>query len=124
MQKCELPRQPHLRVGTAFSNASRLKLDSKRVNLARVDLVSIRLALVCAELGSLSAAARALHCSVSTASYRLSALEEAFGTCLFIRDFEGLRVMPAGEVFLLHAAIVLEQVEVMETKIRALVSQA
>ena len=48
-------------------------------NLARYDLVSIRLAVVCAETGSLSEAARLLHMSLSGASHRLSSLEEALG---------------------------------------------
>ena len=53
--------------------------------LARFDLVSLRLVVLCAELGSLSAAARCAHLSVSGASSRLSRLEQTFGTALFRR---------------------------------------
>jgi DNA-binding transcriptional LysR family regulator len=89
------------------------------VNLARLDLVSVRLAVLCAELGSLSAAARRIHCSLSTASYRLSALEETFGTELFTRDYHGLHTTEAGERFVHHAKAILEHVESMHLQARS-----
>jgi DNA-binding transcriptional LysR family regulator len=85
------------------------------VNLARLDLVSIRLALLCAELGSLSAAARQANCSVSTGSYRLSALEESFGTRLFTRDHNGLTTTAAGARFIEHATAIMEHIDRMAT---------
>ena len=83
------------------------------VNLARVDLVSIRLALLCAELGSLSAAAKSVHCSLSTGSTRLSMLEETLGTPLFVRDHRGLHPTPACKDFVQHAQAILRHVELL-----------
>lgn len=77
-------------------------------NIARMDLVSIRLAVLCADTGSLSAAARRAHCSISTASERLSGLESALGSLLFVRDHRGLRLTAAGSVFVPHARVLLQ----------------
>ncbi|MGE4238817.1 LysR family transcriptional regulator [Ramlibacter sp.] len=89
-------------------------------NLARFDLVSIRLAVLCAELGSLSAAAKEVHCSLSTGSYRLSTLEYSFGKPLFTRDRRGLHPTAAGEVFVRHARHILERVELMTRQVASL----
>ena len=48
-------------------------------NLARFDLVSIRLAVSCAQTGSLTAAARSAHLALAAASRRIRELEEALG---------------------------------------------
>jgi DNA-binding transcriptional LysR family regulator len=77
------------------------------MNLAGVDLVSIRLVVFCAESGSLSAAARRGNMSLSTASHRLSNLEVFFKTRLFERDHRGLQLTEAGAVFVSHAHAVL-----------------
>ncbi|MBT2336611.1 LysR family transcriptional regulator [Variovorax paradoxus] len=90
---------------------------------ARFDLVSIRLALLCAELGSISAAARRVHCSISTASYRLTALERGLGAQLFTRDRRGLRTTRAGELFAKHAIAVLERVHLMNRLVCAAESE-
>jgi DNA-binding transcriptional LysR family regulator len=87
------------------------------MNLARLDLVSLRLAVFCAELGSLSAAADRAHCSISTGSYRLSALEEALGTRLFTRDHTGLHITSAGERLMDYARAILDLIESMETAV-------
>jgi len=78
-----------------------------RFNLARFDLVSIRLAVYCAETGSLSAAARRSHMSLSRASHRLSALESSVGVQLFDRHCHGLRTTSAGEVFVSHGRMLM-----------------
>lgn len=90
-----------------------------KLNPARYDLVSIRMAVLCAELGSLSAAARQVHCSPSTGSYRLGLLEDAVGAMLFVRKPSGLRTTPAGELFVRHARAVLQQVELMNALVQA-----
>lgn len=59
-------------------------------NLARLNLVSLRLVLLCAEEGSLSAAAAAAHLSLSGASARLARLEQTYGRPLFTRHRYGL----------------------------------
>lgn len=88
-------------------------------NPARFDLVAVRLAVLCDELGSLSAAARRIHCSLSTASYRLSCLEDSFGTRLFNRDRRGLHATHAGELFVQHGRAILEHVELMNRLVRS-----
>jgi DNA-binding transcriptional LysR family regulator len=89
------------------------------LNLARFDLVSIRMAVLCAELGSLSAAARQVHCSLSTGSYRLSMLENTLGVALFNRDSRGMHTTAAGEHFLPHARAILQHVELMNRLVRS-----
>src|SRR4051794_10152068 len=76
-------------------------------NLSRLDLVSLRLVMLCAELGSLSAAAGIAHLSVSGASHRLSRIEEAFGVALFVRHGGGLPPTIEGKVVADHADLML-----------------
>lgn len=64
-------------------NASRIGIP---MNLARFDLISIRLVVLCAERGSLAAVAKLAHMSKSAASHRLANLELCFGQQLFHRD--------------------------------------
>jgi molybdenum-dependent DNA-binding transcriptional regulator ModE len=86
-------------------------------NIARFDLVSIRLAVLCAELGTLSAAAKLAHCSISAGSQRLSALEDALGKNLFVRDHRGLQVTEAGELFVRHARTILKHLDVLRQQV-------
>ncbi|WP_171020090.1 LysR family transcriptional regulator [Hydrogenophaga sp. 2FB] len=83
------------------------------INLARFDLVSVRLAVLCADMGSLSAAVKRLHCSLSTGSYRLSMLEDALGTQLFMRDHRGLHLTDTGSLLVHHCRAILVHVELM-----------
>lgn len=80
---------------------------AERMNLAGIDFVSLRLVVLCAELGSLSIAARHAHMSLSCASHRLSTAEEIFGARLFERDHRGLHPTRAGVVFVMHARAIL-----------------
>jgi len=80
-------------------------------NLARFDLVSIRLVVDGAQLGSLSAAARAAHLALAAASRRIRELEEAVGTPLFERHGRGLAPTMAGRVFVRHALELLACVD-------------
>jgi len=68
-----------------------------RYNLARLDLVSIKLAVLCEELGSFSSAARSANMSVSRASRRLNGLEAAIGRSL-LRHCNGLTPTDYGRV--------------------------
>ena len=88
------------------------------VNLARLDLVSIRLAVLCAESGSLSAAARCAGMSLSRASYRLSALESALGMQLFERCPQGLHPTAPGTAFASYGRQLLQLVGQMERHLR------
>lgn len=80
------------------------------VNLARFDLISIRLAIFCAETGSLSTAARRANMSLSRASYRLSTLEDCLGQRLFNRHPQGMELTRAGAVLVSHGQQLLRTI--------------
>ena len=80
-------------------------------NLARFDLVSIRLAVACAQSGSLTAAAREVHLALAAASRRLRELETALGDSLFDRHARGLSPTAAGRVFVKHGLTLLQTME-------------
>lgn len=80
-------------------------------NLARFDLVSIRLAVACAQTGSLTAAARGSHLALAAASRRLRELEHALGDTLFERHPRGLSTTAAGRVFVKHGLTLLQSME-------------
>lgn len=77
-------------------------------NLARFDLVSIRLAVACVQTGSLSAAAREANLALAAASRRLRELESALGDTLFERHTRGLTPTAAGRVFVKHGLTLLQ----------------
>ena len=80
-------------------------------NLARFDLVSIRLAVTCAQAGSLTAAARDSHLALAAASRRIKELESALGDTLFERRARGLLPTPAGRVFVKHGLTLLQTMD-------------
>ncbi|WP_332778422.1 LysR family transcriptional regulator [Polaromonas sp.] len=80
-------------------------------NLARFDLVSIRLAVACAQTGSLTAAARDSHLALAAASRRIRELEAALGDALFERHARGLLPTAAGRVFVKHGLTLLQTME-------------
>lgn len=80
-------------------------------NLARFDLVSIRLAVACAQSGSLTAAAREAHLALAAASRRVRDLEQALGEPLFERHARGLAATAAGRVFVKHGLALLQTLD-------------
>lgn len=92
-------------------------------NIARFDLVTMRLAVLCAESGSLSSAAKRAHCSISAGSQRLSALEATLGGPLFVRDHRGLRPTDVGRLFVAHAKVILNELEVLKARVSAVVRE-
>ncbi|MDP3796334.1 MAG: LysR family transcriptional regulator [Polaromonas sp.] len=86
-------------------------------NLARFDLVSIRLAVACAQSGSLTAAARDSHLALAAASRRLRELEDALGDPLFERHARGLLPTAAGRVFVKHGLTLLQTMEQLGTEL-------
>ena len=80
-------------------------------NLARFDLISIRLAVACAQTGSLTAAARENHLALAAASRRLRELEEALAMPLFERHAKGLKATAAGRLFVKHGLTLLQTLE-------------
>lgn len=89
-----------------------------RYNLARFDFVSIRLAVACAQTGSLTAAARDCHLALSAASRRIKDLEAASGSPLFERRSSGLEPTESGRAFVRHG---LELLQTMDTLVADLV---
>ena len=81
------------------------------MNLSRLDLTSLRLALACARTGSLTSAALELHLAPAAASRRLRELEATLGSALFERHARGLRVTSAGEVMVRHGLVLLQHLE-------------
>ena len=81
------------------------------MNLSRLDLTSLRLALACARTGSLTAAAQDMHLAAAAASRRLKELENTVGSALFERHARGLRVTAAGEVLVRHGLALLQHLE-------------
>ena len=84
-----------------------------RYNLARFDLVSIRLVVDCVQHGSLSAAAREAHLALAAASRRIRELEDAVGEPLFERHGRGVLPTAAGRVFARHGVALLQSLEQM-----------
>ena len=82
-------------------------------NLARFDLVTIRLAVSCAQTGSLTAAARGAHLALAAASRRIRELEDALGEPLFERHARGLTPTAAGQVFMKHGLSLLQTMELL-----------
>ncbi|MEP6792227.1 MAG: LysR family transcriptional regulator [Ramlibacter sp.] len=83
------------------------------MNLARFDLVSIRLAVACAQSGSLTAAAREAHLALAAASRRIRELEDALGDPLFERHARGLSPTPAGRIFVKHGLTLLQTMDLL-----------
>lgn len=80
-------------------------------NLARFDFVSVRLAVACAQTGSLTAAARDCNIVLAAASRRIRELEAALGDTLFERHSRGLAPTPAGRAFVRHGLVLLGELD-------------
>ena len=80
-------------------------------NLARFDFVSIRLAVLCAQTGSLTMAARQCNLVLPAASRRLKELEAATACQLFERHSRGLDMTPAGRVFMRRGLALLQEMD-------------
>ena len=87
------------------------------VNLARFDFVSVRLAVACAQTGSLTGAAREAHLALAAASRRIRELEESLGSPLFERHARGLLPTAAGRVFVKHGLALLQSLEQMDAEL-------
>jgi len=85
-------------------------------NLARFDFVSIRLAVACAESGSLTSAARQCNLVAPAASRRIRDLESVLGTPLFERHSRGLVPTAAGRVFVRHGLTLLQGMQELLTE--------
>jgi DNA-binding transcriptional LysR family regulator len=80
-------------------------------NLARFNIVSLRLAVLCVQTGNLTAAAEKTNLALAAASRRINELEGAIGTTLFTRHARGLEPTAAGKVFYARGLAVLQTLE-------------
>ena len=81
----------------------------ERIHLAIVQQVD--------KLGSLTAAAEALHLTQSALSHSVKKLEQQLGTDIWLREGRSLRLTQAGEYLLQVANRVLPQLELAESRI-------
>lgn len=95
-------------------------MPTHKLNLSRFDFVSIQLAVLCAQSGSLTAAARACHLVLPAASRRIKDLEGAIGFQLFERHSRGLNVTPAGRVFMRHGLALLQGMQALSRELNDL----
>ncbi|WP_083507599.1 LysR family transcriptional regulator [Aureimonas frigidaquae] len=72
---------------------------------------SLKVLLALAERGSTVAAADVVNLSQSAVSKQLTKLEERVGTALFLRDPTGLRLSPAGEIYVRQARLAVKAME-------------
>ncbi len=82
-------------------------------NLARFDFVSIRLVVLCAQTGSLTAAALGCSLVLPAASRRIRDLEASIGELLFERHSRGLRPTSAGRAFVKHGLVLLQELDLL-----------
>lgn len=82
-----------------------------RVNLHRLDLVSLSLFSLVVRTGSISRGAELAHLAVGAASKRISDLEDAVGAELFERHSRGVTLTLAGQALQRHAQRILADVD-------------
>jgi DNA-binding transcriptional LysR family regulator len=82
----------------------------------RFDLLSLELFVAACEHRNIARAAEACNIAPSALSKRLSQLEEALGTPLFIRSNKGLELTTAAHAFLQHARVILRDLAQMESE--------
>lgn len=83
------------------------------MNLARLDVPSLRLVVLCAESGSVSAAAPRASLSVTGASEKLRRLEGLLGVQLFQRAARGLVPTARGTPIIDKCREAIEAIEVV-----------
>ncbi|BFV55273.1 LysR family transcriptional regulator [Kitasatospora sp. CMC57] len=84
-----------------------------------IDARRLRTLRAVADHRTVTAAAAALYLTPSAVSQQLAALEQETGHELLARDGRGVRLTAAGEILLLHADLVLAQLERAEADLAA-----
>lgn len=106
--------------GKAVGDRREIANMGANASLRGLDLLSIRLVVLCNELRCLSAAARACHISLSAASHRLTNLEHALNRRLFARSHLGVQPTQAGTVLATHGLSVLLALDSAECQLKSL----
>jgi DNA-binding transcriptional LysR family regulator len=86
---------------------------SKMTNPMQYDLADLRVFVAIAEARNLTHGAQKVNLAPSSASHRLSSLEDAIGSSLFTRQARGVSLTKAGEALLRHSRKVFAQLEQM-----------
>jgi DNA-binding transcriptional LysR family regulator len=89
------------------------------MNLAKLDLISIRLVVLCEQMGSLSMAAQEANMSKSRASHRLASLESKLGMQLFVRDHRGLHITDAGSMVAGRGRSILHEIKQLSQQLKS-----
>ncbi|WP_111895565.1 LysR family transcriptional regulator [Acinetobacter sp. MB5] len=76
----------------------------------KLDFITLLIFNTICEEGSLSRAAEKNMIALSAASKRLTDLEHAIGSKLFIRDSQGMKITPAGESLHYHSRMIIESI--------------
>lgn len=77
----------------------------------RFDLLDLRLFLNVVEAGSITAGAESSRLGLAAASARVLAMEDTLGAALLTRESRGVTPTTAGQVLVLHARTLLQQME-------------
>jgi DNA-binding transcriptional LysR family regulator len=75
------------------------------------DLIDVKLFVNIAESNSLTRGAANSHISLPAASKRIKNIEDKLGISLFYRNSQGVTLTPAGQVFLKHGHLLLQDLE-------------
>ena len=76
----------------------------------KLDFITLLIFNTICEEGSLSKAAEKNMIALSAASKRLTDLEQAIGSKLFIRDSQGMKITPAGESLLYYSRMIIDSI--------------
>ena len=83
-------------------------------SMRRFDFLTLKLFVTIAEEGRLSAASEREHLALAAVSKRISDLESLIETELLYRRARGVELTPAGQVFLHHAKLILDNIDRLE----------